>query len=83
VRTALRSIPAITAIRRVGPDPLMQGSTVWALDTAPGTHPAPDVLAAAHQLGWRIGALAPEHRTLDGVFKQLQLDHVAKQGVAA
>lgn len=78
VRAGLQPVAGIAAIRTVGPDPQSKGATVWALDVADGAEPAPDVLSTAHRLGWRVSALAPEQRTLDGVFKQLQQEHVAR-----
>lgn len=83
VRGGLTKVPGLSSIRRVGADPAVPGNTVWGLDCAPGAMPAPAVLDVAHGAGWRVTALAPEHRTLDGVFKQLQQEHIARQEATA
>jgi hypothetical protein len=77
VRNALKPIASIVAVRKLSPDG--EGRTSWALDCAEGTQPTPDVLEVAHANRWKVIAIAPEARTLDGVFKQLQQDHIARQ----
>jgi ABC-2 type transport system ATP-binding protein len=83
VRGGLQKVEGITAVRRVGPDPDAPGNLLWSLDFAGGDHPAHAVLAAAHASGWKVSAIAPETRTLDGVFKQLQQEHIARQEASA
>lgn len=83
VRGVLSRIDGITAVRGIGPDPDTAGSTLWSLDFADGSRPTPAILDAAHAAGWRIAAIAPEQRTLDGVFKQLQQEHIARLEGAA
>jgi ABC-2 type transport system ATP-binding protein len=87
VRPHLGSVPGVLAVRRLGPSPdlqgpLLQGTVAWGLDLAEGADPATDVLAVAHRQGWKISALSPEQRTLDGVFRQLQQEHIARQEAA-
>jgi ABC-2 type transport system ATP-binding protein len=87
VRPHLGSVPGITAVRKLGPNPdlqgpVVQGAVTWALDVSPGADPVTDVLAVAHRQGWKISALSPEQRTLDGVFRQLQQEHIARQEAA-
>ncbi|MEQ1501885.1 MAG: ATP-binding cassette domain-containing protein [Myxococcota bacterium] len=83
VRGGLRAVGSVTGIRNGGADPSIKGNVVWWLDCADGTAPVPDVLEVAHTARWKVGALAPETRTLDSVFKQLQQEHIARQEAAA
>lgn len=83
VRGGLQKLDGITAVRRVGPDPDLAGNLLWSLDFSEGAKPVPAVLAVAHSAGWKVSAIAPEHRTLDGVFKQLQQEHIARQEASA
>ncbi|MCB9681000.1 MAG: ATP-binding cassette domain-containing protein [Alphaproteobacteria bacterium] len=45
--------------------------------------PVPGLIAAATKAGWTIRSVAPEHRTLETVFKELQADHLARHGGVA
>jgi ABC-2 type transport system ATP-binding protein len=82
VRPHLGSVPGVTAVRKLGPDPLAPQSVTWGIDVAEGADPASEVLAVAHRQGWKVSALSPEQRTLDGVFRQLQQEHIARQEAA-
>jgi ABC-2 type transport system ATP-binding protein len=76
VRKALEPNKSIVSVRKLA----TEGDRVtWALDCAQGSQPAPEVLEIAHKSKWKVSALAPEQRTLDGVFKQLQQEHIARQ----
>ncbi|MEQ1567042.1 MAG: ATP-binding cassette domain-containing protein [Myxococcota bacterium] len=77
VRSALRGVSAVSGVRRLTSD--VDGTSTWALDCAEGSRPTPQVLDLAHANAWKVLAIAPETRTLDGVFKQLQQDHIARQ----
>lgn len=44
--------------------------------------PVPEIIAAATKAGWRLGAVAPEVRTLETVFKELQAADVAARAQA-
>jgi ABC-2 type transport system ATP-binding protein len=83
VRKGLIDVDTITHVTQVGADPRLEGYEVWSLDHAIGAQPTPDVLEVASQKGWTVGAIAPEQRTLDGVFRELQQQHIAKQEAAA
>jgi hypothetical protein len=45
---------------------------VWSLQCDPGTLPVGAIIDAAREAGWEIGAVAPESRTLESVFEELQ-----------
>jgi ABC-2 type transport system ATP-binding protein len=83
VDRALGGTEGIARVRRLGEEPGKAGQVAWAIDCAPGTNPTPAVLSAAHRADWQISAVGPELRTLDGVFRQLQQDHIARQEAAA
>ena len=51
----------------------------WSGDVAP----VPAVIKAATEAGWTIASVAPEQRTLEHVFQDLQRDHIARAGGAA
>jgi hypothetical protein len=40
----------------------------------------PGLIDACHEMGWPLASVAPEQRTLESVFKDLQDEHIAKQG---
>ena len=83
VRAGLRSVDGIVSVRKTD-DQIQPGTATWALDIAEGADDvAPSVLSAASASAWKVYALAPEQRTLDGVFRQLQQEHIARQERAA
>ena len=68
----LTGLPGIRAVRSLGPEPGMVGFHAYALDCEPGDWPTDNVARTCADQGWTLGALAPEQRTLDGVFRELQ-----------
>jgi len=80
---ALAKVPEVTAVRPLGRDAHQAGYDLWAIDHGPDTPPVPQVLAAAGTAGLVLGAISPEVRTLDGVFRALQQAHIDKQEAAA
>lgn len=83
VEARATSIDGITGCERVGDDARIAGNTVWRLACSGDAYPVEAVLAAASQAGWRIGAVAPETRTLESVFKELEEAHIARRAGAA
>lgn len=55
----------------------------WAVRWHGNTAPVPGLIEAARSAGFTIHAIAPEHRTLETVFKELQRDHISRRGGAA
>lgn len=49
----------------------------WHVGWAGAEAPVPAIVAAAARAGWTVHAVAPELRTLETVFKELQAQHVA------
>jgi ABC-2 type transport system ATP-binding protein len=81
VRAALGPVDGVRSVVSRGPDPDAAGNVLWRIEQADGVELVPTVLAQATKHAWRVAALAPERRTLEGVFKQLQADHVKRQEV--
>jgi ABC-2 type transport system ATP-binding protein len=81
VRAALAATDGVRSVSSRGPDPDCAGNVLWRIDQADQADLVPKVLEIAARNAWKIAALAPERRTLEGVFKQLQADHVKRQEV--
>lgn len=79
VRDALYKVSGVEAVREVGPDPSMPGFVEWEVRCAPDGTPAPAIAEVAVRHGWRLGAMAREHRTLESVFQQLQRDEAERR----
>jgi ABC-2 type transport system ATP-binding protein len=82
VQAKLRGIDGVGEVTSLGADERLPGHEAWVIDSESDAPLTPSVLSAAMEAGWTIGAIGPQVRTLDGVFKQLQKDHVARQGGA-
>ncbi len=83
LKTALGGMDGVSAVRQEGPDADAPGHTVWRVDVAEGSQIGPKILEVARSKGFGVASFAPEHKTLDGVFKQLQREHIARQEVVA
>lgn len=81
VRGALAAIDGVRSVQARGPDPDSAGNVVWRIEQAEGVELVPTLLSLAAAKQWRLAAVAPERRTLEGVFKQLQAEHVKRQEV--
>lgn len=80
VQAKLRGIDGVGEVKSMGNDERLPGHEAWAINCESDTPLTPHILSTAIEAGWSIGAIGPQVRTLDGVFKQLQKDHVARQG---
>lgn len=76
VTAALEAVEGVTAVRALGPDPVQEGGTVWAIDHPEGQRPVGPVLEAARDAGWSVLSIGPEQQTLDAVFRALQRKHI-------
>lgn len=89
VRAGLSAVPGITSVRKLPADPSRPQLASWGIDLEASREAGADstiasaVLEVAHKNSWLVSALAPEQRTLDGVFRQLQQEHIARQEKAA
>ncbi len=55
----------------------------WTVRAEAGANPVAAIVDAGSKAGWTFGGIAQEQRTLETVFKDLQKQHIAQQGVAA
>jgi ABC-2 type transport system ATP-binding protein len=83
VRSTLSAVTGVRDVRSAGDDPEVAGGRAWTLSIAEGAVVGPAVLEACHRAGVRVAALSPETLTLETVFRRLQAEHIARQGVAA
>ena len=81
VDDALRGIAGVWSVRALGSDSTLPDHQAWALDCSDDAWPTDAVVALVAERGWRLGALAPEKRTLASVFQDLQTEY-ARDGVA-
>ncbi|MCB9663303.1 MAG: ATP-binding cassette domain-containing protein [Alphaproteobacteria bacterium] len=75
VASTLAGVPGITSVTAVTGQP-----DTWLLAFSGDEPPVPAVIAAATTAGWTITRVAPEQRTLEQVFADLQHRHVAGRG---
>ncbi|MCB9686888.1 MAG: ATP-binding cassette domain-containing protein [Alphaproteobacteria bacterium] len=83
LKATLGGMDGVVAVRREGPDADNDGYVAWSVDLAEQSALGPNLLHTLQQKGLDLASFAPEHRTLEGVFKQLQREHVARQESAA
>lgn len=81
VDRALGGVDGITSIAAVKHDDA--AIDAYAIRWHGDTPPVPGILAVAGSKGWTVHAVAPEQRTLETVIKELQADHIAREGGAA
>jgi ABC-2 type transport system ATP-binding protein len=81
VEETLSSLPGVEGVTNEGPDGYLPGFTTWRVMGAPEALSSADIAQAVHRAGWKLGALAPEKRTLEGVFRELEMQ-AAQEGSA-
>jgi ABC-2 type transport system ATP-binding protein len=72
VESRLSAVAGVRSVTARGPDSRDRRFSVWSLQCDPGTLPVDAIIDAAREAGWEIGAVAPESRTLESVFEELQ-----------
>lgn len=80
VSNRVRSIEGVRKLTRIG---TTNGYTEWTFEAEKNADPIPEIVKIGASAGWSFRGVGREHRTLETVFKQLQADHVNRQGVAA
>ena len=61
-----------------GADPRDRRFSLWSVRCASGAMPVDGLIDAVRAAGWEIGAIAPETRTLESVFGELQQKRAAE-----
>lgn len=82
VDARLSGLARVKAVRSLGVDPENPSFSRFAIDCDGATHAVADIARAAVGASWTLGSLAPEHKTLESVFKSLQTRHIESQGGA-
>jgi ABC-2 type transport system ATP-binding protein len=68
----LGAVAGVRSVTARGADPRDRDLFVWAVQCDPGVLPVEGLIDQAREAGWAIGAAAPESRTLESVFEELQ-----------
>ncbi len=68
----LAAVPGVLGVTARGPDPRDRRFGLWSVSCEPGAPPVGALIDAARGAGFEIGAVAPETRTLESVFEELQ-----------
>jgi ABC-2 type transport system ATP-binding protein len=72
IESRLAAVPGVRGVTRRGPDPRDRRFTVFGVQYAAGAPPVSGIIDAASAGGFELGAVAPESRTLESVFEELQ-----------
>jgi ABC-2 type transport system ATP-binding protein len=72
-------VNGVERVERLGVDPRLAGYTQWRVHCADGSWPIPEILQVAQKNGWQVGSVAPETRTLEQVFQQLEREHIVRR----
>ena len=75
VADALKDLEDVVGVHEAGVE---DGIAVYRAGVKEGTRPTKAILAKAEELGWEVEEVASERPSLEAVFRQLMLDHVAK-----
>jgi ABC-2 type transport system ATP-binding protein len=81
VEQTLSALPGVEGVTGEGPDVSLPGFTTYRVRGAPEALSSADIAQAVHSAGWKLGALSPEKRTLEGVFRELE-QQAAQEGAA-
>ncbi|MEE2673706.1 MAG: ATP-binding cassette domain-containing protein [Myxococcota bacterium] len=72
VEARLSQLPGVRTVTPRGADPRDRSFAVWGVACEAGSAPVSGIIDVARTAGWEIGAVAPESRTLESVFEELQ-----------
>lgn len=75
VADALNALDDVVAVHEAGVE---EGVARYRIGVTEGSRPAKAILAKARELGWEVDEVANERPSLESVFRQLMLDHVAR-----
>jgi len=72
VADGLAGVEGVESAEIEGADDQLDGFERWTVRCVPGSQPSPAIAQVVAEKGWTMGALAPEQRTLEGVFRELE-----------
>ena len=78
VAQVLEGVPGVQSVRDAGEDPHTPGHRLWHATGATESPSIPELLKATLAAGWSPGSVGPVIETLEGVFRRLQKEHVAR-----
>ncbi len=83
VSTRLCTIAGVRSVERrpdgAGADATGRELSEWSVKCDEGAAPVSDIIEVAREAGWTIAGVAPESRTLESVFQQLQEQQAEQQ----
>jgi ABC-2 type transport system ATP-binding protein len=82
VAAAVTAIDGIVAAEPLGSDPKQTGFSRWRLRCEGPQLPVQRVVEVAAENHWTLGGVAPETRTLEAVFRELEASHLAQEEAA-
>jgi ABC-2 type transport system ATP-binding protein len=83
VERGLARVPGVVSVRCHGDDPRSPGFKSFTAAWQGERPPVAALIDACREAGWALASVAPEQRTLESVFKDLQEEHIAKQSKQA
>ena len=78
VPQVLGALGDVSSVHDSGEDPHTPGHHLWRVTGAEQSPSIPNLLKAVLDAGWTLGSIAPRVETLEGVFRRLQREHVAR-----
>jgi len=79
VEQTLTALSGVEKVTCEGPDADLPGFTSYRVTGSQDALSSADIALAAHRAGWKLGALSPEKKTLEGVFRELE-QQAAQEG---
>ncbi len=76
IAQCLESVAGVSTAHCRGADPALADAVGWRLECESESSVVADVIETCRSRGWSIAAIAPERRTLENVFQDLQRQHV-------
>lgn len=78
VPQVLGALGDVSSVHDSGEDPHTPGHRLWRVTGVEQSPSIPNLLTAILDAGWTPGSIAPRVETLEGVFRRLQREHVAR-----
>jgi ABC-2 type transport system ATP-binding protein len=79
-KDVVRTLGGLKGVVEVVALPPEDGNDAWAVRHEGDAAPVPAIVEAATKAGWTIASVAPDRRTLQTVFEELQQQHIARRG---